>query len=84
MYLMNLFPISSSTDQPLIYTLYYMSPEMLLGKTCSTATDMWSLGCMLPELFRGRPLFRGRDNVDQFSCIMKVILLRNNSYHFIV
>ncbi|XP_044212950.1 dual specificity tyrosine-phosphorylation-regulated kinase 4-like [Thunnus albacares] len=60
-------------DQPLIYTLYYMSPEMLLGKTCSTATDMWSLGCMLPELFRGRLLFRGRDNVDQFSCIMKVL-----------
>ncbi|GLD65596.1 dual specificity tyrosine-phosphorylation-regulated kinase 4-like protein [Lates japonicus] len=60
-------------DQPLIQTLYYMSPEMLLGKRCSPATDMWSLGCMLAELHLGHRLFHGRDNVDQFSCIMKVL-----------
>uniref|UniRef100_A0A3B4TH73 dual-specificity kinase n=1 Tax=Seriola dumerili TaxID=41447 RepID=A0A3B4TH73_SERDU len=59
--------------QPLIHTLYYMSPEMLLGKRCSPAIDMWSLGCVLAELHLGRCLFRGCNYKDQFSCIMKVL-----------
>lgn len=46
---------------------------MLLGKRCNTAVDMWSLGCMLAELYLGRCLFDGQDIKDQFSCIMKVI-----------
>ncbi|XP_056244143.1 dual specificity tyrosine-phosphorylation-regulated kinase 4-like isoform X1 [Seriola aureovittata] len=59
--------------QPLIHTLYYVSPEMLLGKRCSPAIDMWSLGCVLAELHLGRCLFRGCNYKDQFSCIMKVL-----------
>ncbi|XP_040894083.1 dual specificity tyrosine-phosphorylation-regulated kinase 4-like [Toxotes jaculatrix] len=60
-------------DQPPVHTLYYASPEVLLGKTCSPATDMWSLGCTLAELHLGHRLFRGHDSVEQFSCIMKVL-----------
>nr|XP_057932150.1 dual specificity tyrosine-phosphorylation-regulated kinase 2-like [Doryrhamphus excisus] len=39
-----------------------MSPELLLGKTSSPATDMWSLGCMLAELDRGYALFGSPDS----------------------
>ncbi|KAM7396259.1 hypothetical protein PAMP_019316 [Pampus punctatissimus] len=60
-------------DQPLMKTLYYMSPERLLGKTCCTASDMWSLGCMLAELYTGNLLFDGNDETDQVDCIMKVL-----------
>ncbi|XP_071362659.1 dual specificity tyrosine-phosphorylation-regulated kinase 4-like [Trachinotus anak] len=60
-------------DHPLIHTLYYMSPEMLLGKRCSPATDMWSLGCLLAELHLGHCLFRGCNYAEQFNCIMKVL-----------
>uniref|UniRef100_A0A3Q1I0S8 Protein kinase domain-containing protein n=1 Tax=Anabas testudineus TaxID=64144 RepID=A0A3Q1I0S8_ANATE len=66
-------------DRPPIQTLFYMAPEMLLGKTCNLAVDMWSLGCMLAELYLGRCLFDGNDIIDQFSCIMKVIFI-NTSY----
>uniref|UniRef100_A0A3B4WR69 Protein kinase domain-containing protein n=1 Tax=Seriola lalandi dorsalis TaxID=1841481 RepID=A0A3B4WR69_SERLL len=70
-----IFPTSPSTDQPLIHTLYYVSPEMLLGKRCSPAIDMWSLGCVLAELHLGRCLFRGCNYKDQFSCIMKKVVM---------
>ncbi|XP_029378250.1 dual specificity tyrosine-phosphorylation-regulated kinase 4-like [Echeneis naucrates] len=59
--------------QPVIHTLYYISPEMLLGKRCGPATDMWSLGCTVAELHLGRRLFRGCDTADHFCCIMKVL-----------
>jgi dual specificity tyrosine-phosphorylation-regulated kinase 2/3/4 len=34
---------------------------------------MWSLGCILSELFTGMPLFPGEDETDQLSCIIEVI-----------
>ena len=45
-------------------TLYYRAPELLLGFRCySTAVDMWSVGCMLAELFNLEPLFRADTEV---------------------
>ncbi|KAF8659749.1 hypothetical protein HU200_058210 [Digitaria exilis] len=39
-------------------TLAYMAPEVLLGKGGYDArVDAWSLGCVMAELVRGRPLF---------------------------
>jgi dual specificity tyrosine-phosphorylation-regulated kinase 2/3/4 len=33
---------------------------------------MWSLGCILAELFTGYPLFPGENEQDQLACIMEV------------
>jgi serine/threonine protein kinase len=36
------------------------------------AIDMWSLGCILAELYTGGPLFPGESEAEQMACIMEV------------
>lgn len=36
------------------------------------AIDMWSLGCILAELYTGYPLFPGENEVEQLSCIIEI------------
>ena len=36
------------------------------------AIDMWSLGCLLCELYLGRPLFEGRSEEEQLALICEV------------
>lgn len=43
-----------------VVTLWYRAPEILLGtKTYSTPVDIWSIGCIMAEMFNHRPLFPG-------------------------
>lgn len=46
-----------------------------LHNTCryGMAIDMWSLGCILPELLTGFPLFPGEEEHDQLACIMEIL-----------
>lgn len=45
---------------PKVVTLWYRSPEILLGsRHYSTAVDMWSVGCIFAEMVTRRPLFPG-------------------------
>ncbi|KAG7518723.1 dual specificity tyrosine-phosphorylation-regulated kinase 4-like [Solea senegalensis] len=60
-------------NKPLIHTLNYASPEILLGEKCGPPTDMWSLGCTLAELHLGNTLFKGHDNESQFVSIIQVL-----------
>ncbi|XP_062872141.1 dual specificity tyrosine-phosphorylation-regulated kinase 4-like, partial [Trichomycterus rosablanca] len=56
-----------------IGTHVYRAPEVIVRKHYTTAVDMWSLGCILFELYAGQPLFFGQDEVDQMSLIMEVL-----------
>ena len=48
-----------------IQSRYYRAPEVVLGlPDYSCAIDMWSLGCVLVELYTGRPLFPGTSETD--------------------
>ena len=38
----------------------------------STAVDMWALGCLMPELYTGRPLFPGTSELNQLLIIAAV------------
>ncbi|KAM9785696.1 cyclin-dependent kinase 11B [Neosynchiropus ocellatus] len=57
---------------PVVVTLWYRSPELLLGaKEYSTAVDMWSVGCVFGELLTQKPLFPGKSEIDQINKIFK-------------
>lgn len=55
-----------------IQSRFYRSPEVILGMTYGMAIDMWSLGCILAELYTGYPLFPGENEQEQLACIMEV------------
>lgn len=56
-----------------VVTLWYRPPELLLGATeYGTAIDIWSVGCILGELFAGRPILPGRTEVEQLHKIFKL------------
>lgn len=47
-----------------VVTLWYRAPELLLGSTdYGVGIDLWSAGCLLAEMFIGRPLMPGRTEV---------------------
>lgn len=56
-----------------IQSRFYRAPEVILGCAYSFPIDMWSLGCVVAELFSGRPLFQGEDQQDQLLAIMEVL-----------
>jgi dual specificity tyrosine-phosphorylation-regulated kinase 2/3/4 len=55
-----------------IQSRFYRSPEVILGLSYSMAIDMWSLGCILAEIYTGCPLFPGENEQDQFATIMEI------------
>eukprot|EP01130_Rhizamoeba_saxonica_P015452 TRINITY_DN6932_c0_g1_i1.p1 TRINITY_DN6932_c0_g1~~TRINITY_DN6932_c0_g1_i1.p1 ORF type:complete len:615 (+),score=76.99 TRINITY_DN6932_c0_g1_i1:124-1968(+) len=55
---------------PYIQSRFYRAPEILLGCGYSYPIDMWSLGCLLVELYTAKPLFSGKDSVEQLYTIM--------------
>lgn len=47
-----------------VVTLWYRPPELLLGAThYGIAVDLWSAGCILGELYAGKPIMPGRTEV---------------------
>ncbi|KAF3913196.1 hypothetical protein AA313_de0206097 [Arthrobotrys entomopaga] len=58
----------------LVVTLWYRSPELLLGaQKYGTAIDIWSIGCIFAELILKEPLFQGKSEIDQLSKIFELM-----------
>jgi len=56
-----------------VITLWYRPPELLLGMIdYSTKIDMWSVGCIVAEMFRRSGFLKGRDEAHQLELIYKV------------
>ncbi|XP_010027349.1 probable serine/threonine-protein kinase At1g54610 [Eucalyptus grandis] len=56
-----------------VVTLWYRAPELLLGSTdYGVGIDLWSAGCLLAEMFLGRPFMPGKTEVEQLHRIFKL------------
>ncbi|CAN1220663.1 Probable serine/threonine-protein kinase At1g54610 [Linum grandiflorum] len=67
---------STKRKRPLtsrVVTLWYRAPELLLGSTdYGVGIDLWSAGCLMAEMFAGRPIMPGRTEVEQLHRIFKL------------
>ncbi|OMO96199.1 hypothetical protein CCACVL1_05046 [Corchorus capsularis] len=56
-----------------VVTLWYRPPELLLGSShYGVAVDLWSAGCILGELYAGKPILPGKTEVEQLHKIFKL------------
>ncbi|PON49673.1 Serine/threonine protein kinase [Parasponia andersonii] len=56
-----------------VVTLWYRPPELLLGASYyGVAVDLWSTGCILGELYAGKPILPGKTEVEQLHKIFKL------------
>ncbi|KAK3018016.1 hypothetical protein RJ639_004736 [Escallonia herrerae] len=67
---------NSEKKRPLtsrVVTLWYRAPELLLNSTdYGIGIDLWSAGCLMAEMFAGRPIMPGRTEVEQLHKIFKL------------
>ncbi len=56
-----------------VVTLWYRSPEVLMGLSYATPVDLWACGCILAELCLRKPLFPGQFEMDQLNKIFDII-----------
>lgn len=64
------------TDEMTAYvvTRFYRAPEIILiGGIYTKAVDLWSVGCILVEMYTQHILFRGNSVLDQMRIILELV-----------
>eukprot|EP00094_Tigriopus_californicus_P001580 TCALIF_01527-PA protein Name:"Similar to rl Mitogen-activated protein kinase ERK-A (Drosophila melanogaster)" AED:0.20 eAED:0.28 QI:0/0.5/0.6/1/1/1/5/685/403 len=57
-----------------VATRWYRAPEVMLNaKGYTKSMDMWSVGCILAEMISNRPIFPGKNYLDQIKRIQEVL-----------
>lgn len=57
-----------------VATRWYRAPEIMLNsKGYTKSIDIWAVGCILAEMFNGRPLFPGKHYIDQLNLIVAIL-----------
>lgn len=69
--------VSKAVCSTYLQSRYYRAPEIILGLPFCEAIDMWSLGCVIAELFLGWPLYPGASEYDQIRYICQTQGLPN-------
>lgn len=65
-------PLRTYTHE--VVTLWYRSPEILLGgRQYSTGVDMWSVGCIFAEMCTRKALFPGDSEIDEIFKIFRSV-----------
>ncbi|EFJ20930.1 hypothetical protein SELMODRAFT_176785 [Selaginella moellendorffii] len=57
----------------IVSTRQYRAPEIILGLGWSYACDLWSVGCILVELFSGDPLFQTHENLEHLAMMERIL-----------
>ncbi|XP_028819796.1 homeodomain-interacting protein kinase 1-like [Denticeps clupeoides] len=67
------FGLACHTSNPtsILQSMWYRSPEVILDLPVDEAIDMWSLGCIMAELFTGWPLYPSQTEYDQIRYIVE-------------
>ncbi|XP_009136446.1 probable serine/threonine-protein kinase At1g54610 [Brassica rapa] len=56
-----------------VVTLWYRPPELLLGASrYSVGIDMWSTGCVIGEIYAGKPILPGKNQTEQLQKIFEL------------
>merc|ERR1712113_464904 len=57
-----------------VVTRWYRAPEVvLLASEYTVSIDVWAVGCILCELVQRKPIFAGKDHLDQIKKIVQVL-----------
>jgi len=56
-----------------VCTRHYRAPEIVLGMDWSFPCDMWSIGCVLLELYTGEALFQTHENLEHLAMMEKIL-----------
>lgn len=63
----------SQHHSDVISTRHYRAPEVILGLGWTYPCDLWSIGCILVELYTGQALFQTHENLEHLammSCVL--------------
>ena len=59
---------------PNVVSLWYRPPELLLGSDLyDEGVDNWGTGCVIGELLDGKPLIKGKNEMDQIAKMFKLL-----------
>jgi homeodomain interacting protein kinase len=72
-------PVEKAIQSTYLQSRYYRAIEILLGLPFNESIDIWSLGCVMAELFLGWPLYPGSSEYDQIRYISQTQGLPNQS-----
>jgi len=57
-----------------VVTRWYRAPEVVLNaQLYDQSIDIWSVGCIMAEMYNKKPLFRGEDYADQLKTIFRIL-----------
>ncbi|CDM28090.1 hypothetical protein DTO013E5_3984 [Penicillium roqueforti] len=58
----------------LVVTRWYRPPELLLQlRKYTTAIDLWGVGCVFGEMFKGKPILAGNSDLNQAELIFNLV-----------
>ena len=63
-----------------VQSRFYRAPEVVLRIPYTVKVDVWSLGCIVAELFTGEPLFPANDEQELLEMMMEVKGIPNDAF----
>jgi len=57
----------------IINTRQYRAPEVLLGVGWDHQSDVWSIGCIIAELWTGNLLFQTHENIEHLALMQQIL-----------